>query len=202
MDNKISCAGIILAGGKSSRFGSPKALAKWKGKTFFERTVETLIPHAETILTVTREDLISPLKKLGSPQIEWITDVEPYKGKGPLAGIYSAMLRKKADFYLVSPCDMPLMSSVIYEKWLDAARCSEHDCVIPVLNGKVYPLNGVYRSTCLPDIKACLNAHTYKVLKLLERKRTLFIEVSKEDESFFENINTQKELLNLKKERE
>ena len=36
------CAGIVLAGGMSSRFGEPKALASWQGSTFIEHILKVM----------------------------------------------------------------------------------------------------------------------------------------------------------------
>lgn len=198
MDDNISCAGIVLAGGKSSRFGSPKALAEWNGKLFIERSIETLIPFTDTILVVTRDEMIGQLNRYKSDQVQVISDIARFKGKGPLAGFYSAMIRKKADFYIVSPCDMPLMDSVMYKKWLKFAEENDYDCVIPILNKKIYPLNGVYKKSCLPEIASCLRNNNYKVLKLLDRKNTFYMEVTKNEAAYFKNVNTPEELLALK----
>jgi molybdenum cofactor guanylyltransferase len=197
MGNKLICAGIVLAGGESRRFGSPKALAEWKSKTFIELSIESLAPHTDNILVVTREELMKPLHKYRSPQIRILEDVDRFKGKGPLAGIYTAMISSRADYYLVSPCDMPLMKSSMYEKWLTAAQAEEYDCVIPILDGKIFPLNGVYNKTCLPDITYCLQKNAYKVVKLLQRKKTKYIEVIKDEKSYFENVNTPQELISI-----
>ncbi|MFE1243924.1 molybdenum cofactor guanylyltransferase [Fictibacillus sp. NPDC058756] len=194
MDSQVICAGIVLAGGESRRFGSPKAIAKWNNRTFIEYSIESLTPHVDKILVITREELLISLTKYSSKFIRILEDASRYKGKGPLAGIYTGMISQKADYYLVTPCDMPLMNSSMYRKWLTAAQEGEYDCVIPVLNGKIYPLNGVYKITCLPEIASCLQENIYKVLKLLQRKNTKYIEVEDEEEHFFKNVNTTNEL--------
>lgn len=197
MDSQVIRAGIVLAGGESRRFGSPKAIAKWNNRTFIEYAIESLTPHADKILVITREELLTSLTINSPKSIRILEDVPRYKGKGPLAGIYTGMISQKADYYLVTPCDMPLMSSRMYGKWLTAAQEGEYDCVIPVLNGKIYPLNGVYKKTCLPDIAFCLQENIYKVLKLLQRKNTKYIEVEEEEEHFFKNVNTPNELIGI-----
>ncbi|WP_226535173.1 molybdenum cofactor guanylyltransferase [Fictibacillus halophilus] len=197
MDSSVICAGIVLAGGESRRFGSPKALAEWNNKTFVEYSVESLTPYTDVILVISREELRYTLTKNSSKSIRILEDVPRYKGKGPLAGIYTGMISQKADYYLIAPCDMPLMSSSMYRKWLTAAQEGEYDCVIPVLNEKIYPLNGVYKKTCLPDITSCLQENIFKVLKLLQKKNTKYIEVEEEEEHFFKNVNTTNELIGI-----
>lgn len=198
MGNKLNCSGIILAGGESRRFGSAKALAEFEDKTFIEYSIESLAPFTDEILIVTREELKKPLTKFSSHQVRILTDADRYKGKGPLAGIYTGMLNNKSEYYLVSPCDMPLMNSKMYVKWLEAAQKNNFDCVIPVLNGKIYPLNGVYKITCMADIISCLRSDVYKVLKLLERKKTKYMKVCRDEEPYFKNVNTPNELIGIK----
>jgi molybdenum cofactor guanylyltransferase len=198
MVNQITCAGVVLGGGESRRFGSPKMFAAWSNKSFFELSLDSIAPISDVLIAVIKKEWIKELTKCTHHDVKFVQDIERFKGKGPLAGIYSAMISKKADYYLIIPCDMPLMSSVMYEKWLKAAiSYPEYDCIIPVIEGKIYPLNGVYKPTCLPEIKACLNEGTYKVLQLLERKRTYYIEVSKKEEHHFLNVNTVKDIKQL-----
>jgi molybdenum cofactor guanylyltransferase len=194
MGNQVKCAGIVLAGGESQRFGSPKALAEWKGRTFIDYSIKSLAPFADNIIVVTREELLKPLTRYSSQNIRILTDATRFKSKGPLAGIYTAMISQKADYYLVSPCDMPLMNSSMYKMWLAHVQEEDYGCVIPVLDGRIYPLNGVYNKTCLPDITLCLHKNIYKVLKLLQRKNTKYIEVQKEERHLFRNVNTPNEL--------
>ena len=43
----MKVAGCILAGGRSSRFGSDKALIEWKGKTLLAHAIERLRPQVD-----------------------------------------------------------------------------------------------------------------------------------------------------------
>ncbi|MET3727810.1 molybdopterin-guanine dinucleotide biosynthesis protein A [Fictibacillus halophilus] len=201
MDHNLSVIGVVLAGGESRRFGSPKLFAKWGHTTFFEKAMNAIAPHSDELVAVVREEWMEKLEQDHSHAAELISDVEAFRGKGPLAGIYSAMLKKKGDYYLITPCDMPRMSSHMYGTWIERAiEHPEYDCIVPVLNGKVYPLNGVYKRSCLPELKENLMKDNLKVLSLLDRKRTKYIEVRKEEAHFFENVNTKEDLLNLEDE--
>ncbi|WP_137788889.1 molybdenum cofactor guanylyltransferase [Bacillus sp. E(2018)] len=201
MDCRLKVIGVVLAGGESRRFGSPKLFAKWGDATFFEKALKTITPYSDECVAVVREEWIERLEENHSHAAELISDVETFKGKGPLAGIYSAMMRKKGDYYLITPCDMPRMSSAMYNKWLAFAfEYPTYDCIVPVLNGKVYPLNGVYKRSCLHEMKENLMKNNLKVLCLLNRKNTKYLEVQKEEAHFFENVNTKEDLLNLRDE--
>ncbi|MFC0235167.1 molybdenum cofactor guanylyltransferase [Fictibacillus phosphorivorans] len=195
---KLKVIGVVLAGGESRRFGSPKLFAKWGVTTFFEKAMNAIAPHSDELVAVVREEWIEKLEHSHPYATELIADVESFKGKGPLAGIYSAMMKRKGDYYLVTPCDMPRMSSDMYGKWMEfATEHPEYDCIIPVLNGKVFPLNGVYKRSCLHQMKENLMKENLKVLSLLDRKHTKYIEVQEEEACFFKNVNTKEDLLNL-----
>ncbi len=72
--------GAVLAGGKSSRFGSDKALAELDGRTLIARAVDTLSGFCEYVIVVGRE--LAP-----APTIpDW-----PRPGMGPLGGIAAAL---------------------------------------------------------------------------------------------------------------
>jgi molybdenum cofactor guanylyltransferase len=193
----MKCVGIVLAGGASRRFGSPKPLAKWQDRSFIEWAVQSLSPLTDSVIVIARGDLIEPIKKEIPSDIMVYTDIEEFKGKGPLAGIYSGMVREKAEFYMISPCDMPLMESSMYKKWLQVIEDGQYDCIIPVVRGKVFPLNGIYKGSCLPEIENCLREKKYKVLEFLNQKNTYYMEVNKEDSVYFQNVNSREDLLGL-----
>jgi len=93
--------GIILAGGKSTRMGSNKALLYYKNKR--------LIDHAMSLLEQTGiKDIIVSGKISG---YHCVPDITPHQG--PLGGINSTMLQigNKSKQLLFIPVDMPLLTS-------------------------------------------------------------------------------------------
>lgn len=68
--------GAVLAGGRSSRFGSDKALAMLGGRTLLDHAVAALAPHCDAVVVVGREDVA-----------DW-----PRADMGPLGGIAGALI--------------------------------------------------------------------------------------------------------------
>lgn len=93
--------GAVLAGGRSSRFGSDKAMALLDGRTLLAHAVAQLAPHAELVAICGRTE----------PGLLCLPD-RPCPGLGPLGGL-NAALRHAAghDFagVLSIGCDMPLL---------------------------------------------------------------------------------------------
>ncbi len=72
--------GAVLAGGRSSRFGSDKALAELQGHTLIARAVDALSGHADHVIVVGREQAPAPTIP------DW-----PQADMGPLGGIAAAL---------------------------------------------------------------------------------------------------------------
>ena len=80
----MKTTGIILAGGKSSRMGTNKALLTINGKTVIERIVNQLDQIVDEIIVVTNQ--FHDYEFLQLPMVE-----DKWKGMGPLAGIQAGL---------------------------------------------------------------------------------------------------------------
>ena len=86
--------GVVLAGGKSTRFGSDKALAELGGRTLIARAVDALALWCEYVIVVGRETAPAPTLP------DW-----PRPGMGPLAGLASALhLARDEGYQAVLSC--------------------------------------------------------------------------------------------------
>jgi molybdenum cofactor guanylyltransferase len=95
--------GILLAGGTSSRFGSPKALAVVDGETLGDRAWRLLGETCDERLRVGPGGLDDP-------------------GTGPVAAIAAGLRAASHDIAVVIPVDMPLLTASALHELAAACR--------------------------------------------------------------------------------
>jgi molybdopterin-guanine dinucleotide biosynthesis protein A len=184
--------GVLLAGGESSRFGQPKAFAKYKGKSFWEHSYEVLKEETDQQLVISRTDLVDKMKETATCKV--IVDDVEVKGKGPLAGIYTAMNHEKAEWYFILSCDVPLITNRLIRSLLDLKKPT-FKAVIPKVNEKLHPLIGVYHCSIFSLVEKQLTKREYRLLSLLDKIDVLYVS-EKEigvDKKIFSNINSQED---------
>ncbi|MBU0482380.1 MAG: molybdenum cofactor guanylyltransferase [Proteobacteria bacterium] len=161
--------GVILAGGKSSRFGSNKALAEFHSRRLIEHPAGALenIFTKRLLVTNTPDEYLF----LGWPMT---TDIHP--GKGPLAGIHAALKTVSTPFIFVVGCDMPFPDISLIIHLCD--QVPGFDAVIPATADGLEPLHGVYGRTGLPVIERCLKAEERKITAVLQLMNTRIIETA------------------------
>jgi molybdenum cofactor guanylyltransferase len=101
--------GILLVGGASTRFGSPKALARFEGETLAERAWRLLGEICEERLAVGSLEGL-PFSSLAD------------RGTGPVAAIAEGLRRATCEVAVVVPVDMPLLTSEALGLLADACR--------------------------------------------------------------------------------
>lgn len=163
---KQKIAGILLAGGQSSRMGRDKAMLDIGGKPVIQRVSDTLLQCTPDVcLAVANE---GDYRFLNLP-----VAADEYPGCGPLAGIYAGMKHIEADWYLVAACDMPFTSVDLMRNMLEIAIDMHEDgigiplsqAVVPTYQDRMHPLYAVYHRTVMPALK---NALEYKQLKVMD----------------------------------
>jgi molybdopterin-guanine dinucleotide biosynthesis protein A len=95
--DRSAVLGAVIAGGKSTRFGSDKAMARLGGRTLIDRAAETLAEQTAEVIVVGREH----------DGLQGIPD-QPGPDMGPLAGIAAALVEAQARGYaavMTVPCD-------------------------------------------------------------------------------------------------
>ena len=94
--------GLVLAGGKSRRMGSDKALLMQDGQSQLSRAVALLLRHLPKVYVSARQDQAGEAERSKFQQI-----VDRYDDMGPIAGILSAMDSDSTVSWLVLACDLP-----------------------------------------------------------------------------------------------
>jgi molybdopterin-guanine dinucleotide biosynthesis protein A len=130
-------SGVLLVGGLSSRFGSPKALARFCDETLAERAWRLLGELcSERIAIGKRVDGLN----LPFPIVDDGTEI-----RAPLAGVVAGLRIASHEMVVVLPVDCPLLRA--QDLRLLAAGC--RDVAVP----QTGPLPGVYRRTVLPQLE-------------------------------------------------
>jgi molybdopterin-guanine dinucleotide biosynthesis protein A len=132
--------GVLLVGGASTRFGSPKALAQLDGETLAERAWHLLGEACDERIAVGKRDdeLELPFDLLDDG-----TDV-----RAPIAGVVAGLRAATHDVAVVIPVDVPLLTADALHKLAAACR----DVAVPPSG----PLPGAYRRTALPELERAL----------------------------------------------
>jgi len=158
----VPARGYVLAGGRSSRFGSDKALAEIDGKPMLVRTCgmfkECPLPYAPTVVG-------DPLK-YGTLAERCVPDQWP--GEGPLAGILTALKESaNCDFEIrmniILGCDMPFMTTLWVLELLGRGMRSKADVVVPRSAAGLEPLCTVWRTDALPTLLEAFERGVRKV---------------------------------------
>ncbi|WP_195724337.1 molybdenum cofactor guanylyltransferase [Paenibacillus monticola] len=160
----MQITGIILAGGRSRRMGTDKALLEFGGVPLIAHLAVRLSQVADTVLIACGEEEREDYQFLKLPMV---TDC--YPGLGPLAGLYAALNLSHTEWSAVVACDLPFTSIELlnYMKELAAAEPSVQ-AVVPVnAAGKVQPLLALYHRSVLPSLHESLEQKSLRVMEWL-----------------------------------
>ncbi len=185
--------GIILAGGKSTRFGSNKALFHYRGKPMVEHVIEVLRPLCSKLLLSTNQ--AGEYRFTG---LECIADC--YPDRGPLGGIHACLLQSRTEHNLIAGCDLPELDPRLYRLLLQ--YCSGYQVVVPVHRGLKEPLVSYFNKNTISVIQESLKQNDFKVHRVINRLHTLYLRVENADfysGKLFTNVNTQGDAGNLNK---
>ena len=163
-----SAAAIVLAGGGSSRFGSDKALALFRGEPLLGVVLRDLRAGFAEVLVVAKDPL--RYASFGAVIADGTT------ARTPLAGVAAGLAACTAEVAFVCAADMPFAAD---DALLDAlfARLPGHDAVVPVHGGVRQPLCALYRrEPCLAAARERLAEGPVGPKRLLESVRTEIVE--------------------------
>jgi len=170
--------GVLLVGGASTRFGSPKALARFRGETLAERAWRVLGETCEERLAVgKRADGL----ELPFPLIEDGTET-----RAALAGIVAGLRAAPTELAVVLPVDMPLVTAALLRELADACE----DAAGP----RGTPLPAAFRRRALPVLERRLATGELALYAALDELETTHVDIAPDR---LVNVNTIDELRSL-----
>jgi len=167
--------GVLLVGGASRRFGSPKATALFDG--------ETLAARGWRLLGEVCDERIAVGKAADGLALPFTVLDDGTSVRAPLAGLVAGLRAAAHDVCLFLPVDCPLMTP-------DALRALAEACKDAAVSPSG-PLPGAYRKSALPALERRLAEGRLTLRDALSELRTATVEL---DGAVLANANTTAEL--------
>src|SRR5207248_10848899 len=134
LNNPASATAIVLAGGRSSRMGTSKALLLFENQPLIVHVVATLRHLFSDVVVVTALG-----QELPSLPATLVCDEVAYQG--PVGGIYYGLMATRGDAAFVTSCDSVFLNLDLISHLV--SQIPEHDVVVPHWQGRFQPLHAV-----------------------------------------------------------
>ena len=182
----------ILAGGKSQRFGSNKALAPWFACRVIDAVVQAAKEVCQEVIIIAKD--AGPYSSLGLPVYPDIVS-----GEGPMAGLQSALYHAKAERVLLLGCDMPLLNPELL-KWMWEIPTLA-PIVIPGTPQGLEPLHAIYHKSLFYLVNHQISAGRLSLQSFIRGLPHLTVDIRKRYPStkYLSSANTPEELAELEK---
>lgn len=150
--------GLLLAGGRSRRFGSEKAVAAWGDGRLMDTALAALAPHCAGIAV--SAPLHSAAADAARAQKLTLLPDPPDAPDGPLSGLREGLrwaARCGASCLAVLPCDLPFIRpAVVGELLARLAMQPELGAAAAEDDGGLHALCSAWRTAALPAVEAAL----------------------------------------------
>lgn len=146
----MQITGIVLAGGKSSRMGSDKALLPIDGVPMLRLVCDRALNICDRVYVVTPwqeryQDLL--------PNCQFIREVQPQReDSAPILGFAQGLAQVDTDWVLLLACDLPCLQAQVLLKWAKQLDNSTAIALLPRYTMLWQPLCGFYRRDCLSTL--------------------------------------------------
>lgn len=155
--------GLILAGGRSRRFGSEKAWHLVDDKSMLARVHEAVSAVADTVFISVRDETQAARCETYAPCV-----IDQYTTHGPLAGIHAGWQQAHTDWLLVVGCDFPFLTAAALRNLLDGQHPNLDAIVAQDKTGHLQPLCACYHRRTVPIITEHLTSRRLALFGFLD----------------------------------
>ncbi|MEK5487134.1 molybdenum cofactor guanylyltransferase [Lysinibacillus sp. FSL M8-0355] len=190
----MKIAGVVLAGGQSSRYGQPKMFELFAGQPLYKHSLTALQKNRlDPIIIATNAHL---QQQFGQENVQWIIEKQPHQG--PLFALHSIMTAyPDVEWFFVVASDMPYMNTNFIKKMVGLID-DAYDAIVPTQALRDQPLAALYRRTALPRAKQLTEQNKRSMKVLLEQIRVCYVPFDDNSPTFV-NINAQQDWLQTNK---
>lgn len=195
MSHPLIIDGGILAGGLASRMqGEDKGLQLFKNMPMASWVYQALSPHVRNVIINCNRNQSEYAKISSHISPDTISGFP-----GPLAGIISVMESSDADYFLICPCDTPLLNQEFCAEMLQYLHA--HYSLNPQkpllfaakVGDKQQPLHMCISKEYKSSLKQYLEQDEHRVMKWMNDNNAHWLDFDTQDESF-RNFNTLEEV--------
>ena len=188
--------GVVLAGGKSKRFGEDKSKVMLNDKTLLEHTIDKIKSKFNKIIIVSNNKIVK----------DYTTINDCIDGQlGPLVGVLSAMkwIKKNNFSYkwiATFPCDTPFFNISLIDKFIEVSRQKKNLLYFVKSEEKRHNIFGLWSLQLIEVLEKDIIKNNFRKVEEWANKigvKTINISY-KEIDPFF-NINTKEDLVEAKK---
>jgi molybdopterin-guanine dinucleotide biosynthesis protein A len=154
--------GVILAGGKSRRYGQNKALVQIQGSPLIQRVVGIMRSVFQDLLLITHQP-----EEYAFLDLPTTRDLIP--GLGPIGGLYTALRVIPAQTAFLVACDMPFLNPRLIRYMVESR--GDYDVVVPRIGSNYEALHALYRKTCLPVLEKFIKSGHYQMFRFYPHVR-------------------------------
>lgn len=193
-------AGVILAGGRSTRFGADdKAIAELAGIPMIRRVADRLGAVVDDIVVNCRAEQVEDIDAALADGVDDVTFApDPHPDQGPMAGIRTGIRATDAPYAAVVACDMPFVDPALLEYLFD--RADGHDAAVVRLgDGWYQTTQAVYRADAMAAAcEQAIDRGERRILAAFDVLDVVLIDEATVSRraglETFDNVNTRSEL--------
>ena len=184
----LRAAGIVLVGGKSTRFGSEKALHPYMGVAMGRHVANAMFNAGIQDLYAVGSDQ-SIAAALGLAHIP-----DGFVDEGPLGALITAMKSIETDLLCAMPCDVPLIRSAYILDLIEAASRDDFDVSV-LITDKPHWLCSTWKvASCFDILRGQFDSGQRALHRSLDGLKVKYVDA---DPSALINVNRESDIVDL-----